>query len=532
MITSAKAKTLSLFALLSFVLPAAVRAGAAPDRDVVVRPGCAETLIKKNQLTGTFPSASVGSYTRPQLGELLEVADAFIYQPSDDFWTAGTDSFTYTLELPLSQEGLLTGTVILNAGLHAQGSGVEGFEGGWGHGWVEVDPGGTLSVQQHAAISGAWGLRVGSALIGSDAYLRKVFHIYPGGGDTGSGTQSTIRIPASPGQGLLNGGMSKLFSMGDPDSMGIYLWLRTVGSSQELGLEAGGSSFWRPVSPGIHQVRLVSWLPGENGDCSAGAALWVDGALHTLTTIHQALGGLNDEVRIGKMGQAATYLGSVDFDDVVFQSFRDQWQSRQPLVIDGFEGAAPVDGWTEAPATALLTPEAALTGEQGLEVVLGSGLSPRGTLLVHQLETPASRLGGRFRVNPTVLSLARNGGILLLGVYDETRAPLLSLTLMVENGALKLEAKALVQEGPPRKALVSLGSEPKSQLTFDWQAASTVDSAATGSLRIWRGDQMIIELTGIDNGGQTASELRFGAKATTPPMEGVVYLDQFESWTW
>jgi hypothetical protein len=240
----------------------------------------------------------------------------------------------------------------------------------------------------------------------------------------------------------------------------------------------------------------------------------------------------NHELYLGRMAEPAVLPEPIDFDDVVLHEFDGAWQARQPLVLDGFEATTAAAGWTSVAPTAYLTTAAALSGKQGIEIVLGSGPTPDGALLWRGLPTPAQRLGARFRFDPVTLSLPNTGWVRLFSIHDVDATRLASLALRNEAGALQLETKVLEAGGAVRTILLPLEPETNSQLTFDWQSAGVAGSAPTGVLRVWRGDRLVIELTGLDNDGQTVAQIRFGAKRGTTLAAGVIHLDQFESWTW
>ncbi len=488
-------------------------------------------LLLANDDPGDPPATLViTSHTLPLYGELK----AFTYTPDDDFWTVGSDSFTYTIADASDPGGeTSTATVFLIAGFHSDVRFDVDFESGLeGSGTLFV--GDDVEVTEEAAISGENGLRIGVGPSSPPSYMSLVENDlqHPGhGGD---------EIKILPPQGFLPPDSStKVISGSWQDGEVFAVTLHRDGQDQ-LGVIAemwdverdahtvpeGGVPY--PLASGPHTLHLHWWQEPGHG----GMRLLVDGTHAGEVTGLDTNATHVDEHRVGIMDLTPPGFATLDFDDVEIWS-GDSWNAAfDSLLLDGFETGSE-ERWTSVVTTGpAVTEDAALTGNWGFEIDLGDG-SPR--YLVDDSPAGIGRYNARFEIDPRSITIPDGTDFTLLELAQEDGAPAgtshVQVRLGYDDGYRMLAQHQEIGFGPRSLATTSWFpiTDDRHVVELKWRAA-TQEGGDNGSLALRLDGQPAGELSGLASGGEVVESVRFGAMDFAHGTRDTFYLDGFESW--
>ncbi len=500
----------------------------SPDHEAQIPAG----LLLANDDLGISPNAIViAGHSLPFHGELED----FTYTPGDDFWTAGSDSFTYTIGYATDPGGeTSTATVFLIAGFHSEVWFDVDFESDLG----ELGPpftGDDIEVTEEAAISGEKGLRVGVTAFQPEAYMSLTAQhpIHSGHG----GEEIKILEP----QGVLPiGSSAKVISGG---SIGAEAFTETFAVTLhkdrqgELGvlvemmddnviytLPLDGVPY--PLGSGPHTLHLHRWQASEDG----GVRLLVDGThAGEVTGIHLHV----TDHRIGIIDLTPRGSATLYFDDVEIWTGNSWNAAFDSLLLDGFESGSEGRWNSASPTRPAVTEDAALTGSWGLSVDLDSE-NPR--FLVDDSPAGLRRYNARFELHVRSIPIPSGTDFALLELAQEDGAPAGSSHVQVRLGrdAEGYRMQVLHQElGPDPQSLAATSWFPiadgRHVVELKWQAA-TLPDGDNGALALRLDGRPAGELSGLASGGEVVESVRFGANDAAPGTRGTFSLDGFESW--
>ncbi len=245
-----------------------------PDREVHIE---TDLLLANDDLGGPSVTIVITGHSLPFHGELED----FTYTPGEDFWTAGTDSFTYTIVDAADPGGeTSTATVFLIAGFQSENRFDIDFESGLG-GHGTLFHGDEVEVTEEAAISGEKGLRVSVEGFSPEGYMsaKTSDPVHAGHGG------EAIKVLVPPGA-LPDGSSAKIMSGTDNTSFSTEAFAVTLHKNWqgELGVLVemwdDGFSYTVPESgvpypldSGPHTLHLHWWQAITDG----GMRLLVDG---------------------------------------------------------------------------------------------------------------------------------------------------------------------------------------------------------------------------------------------------------------
>ncbi len=514
----------SMIVVLALMAGSAFAQVTAKNDTVFVLPGPDPVSIRVGLLTNNDDGEpQTLSYTGPLHGDLTVLPGTLLYQPGEDFWVLGTDSFTYTADGS-------TATVLLVAELHGAVGRFADYESGFGE--MRVPPGSGTAVLPEAAIGGEQGMRahfdeynpVPSYVIGdpengdSDGQQN--------GGDDGGATQTAIMGPDDVGNKLPLGGTADILSIGpELGPAGIVVsWLEVTETAEPaISIEAPGLS--APVTvpmtgEGAHSI-LIDWWKKPFPD---GLLLVVDGAHSLLLTDIGIDDVAMEEYHFGVLAVDPTVSTYLDFDNtVVLAGNKFTTPVSAPLLVEGFEG--DLSAWSNGQEARVgLTPSAAQTGSRGLEVGVPAGGEG---YLVHRLPAALDRYDVRFAFDPNSTWLGTQSLAIFAGYSNTgaTGASEILLRVKAQGGAYRIRAEHGVFG---RTRWVSMADAPQI-IELQWRAATGSESK-DGRLSLWVDGLFAAELTDLQNHGRTLQAIRFGAAGAGGAVTGSFYLDNFESW--
>ena len=281
---------------------------------------------------------------------------------------------------------------------------------------------------------------------------------------------------------------------------------------------------WFPVTDSRHVVEL-SWQAAtlEGGDNGA-LALRIDGQPAGELVGLANSGDVVESVHFGASGAAPGTHGTFYLDG--FES----WVSNQPPILrDDFE--VDLGAWSNALTTdVVISEDAALTGEKGLEVELVPGGE---TYLIDDHPTAERRYKARFRLD--LESVTMTGGNLfniLAGAAQDglpTGQAHMLLRLKYSAGSYQLQAwHRDVATGSIQTTAWFPIAGAEHVIDLRWRASTA--TASNGALRFWIDGVLAGELVGLSNDDEVIESIRFGAKGVDPGTSGSFYLDSFRSW--
>ncbi len=504
----------------------------ARDDEITVQPNHEVHILASSLLANDDPGAPPAeivftSHSLPFHGELED----FTYTPDADFWTAGSDSFTYTIVDAADPGGeTSTATVFLIAGFHSDDMFDVDFESDLG----ELGPpftGDDIEVAEEAAISGEKGLRIGVESFSPDAYMslsaQDLLH-HGHGGDELKILEPQGRFPDGSSAKVISG--SDLFGA---EAFAVTLhkdWHGELGVIVEMWdedvsytLPEGGVPY--PLGSGPHTLHLHWWQASADG----GMRLLVDGThAGEVTGIHLHV----TKHRIGIMDLTPAGSATLYFDDVEIWKGTSWNAAFDSLLLDGFESGS-VARWNSAPATRpAVTEDAALTGSWGLAVDLDSE-NPR--FLVDDSPAGIGRYNARFEIDPRSITIPDGTDFTLLELAQEDGAPAgtshVQVRLGYDDGYRMLAQHQEIGFGPRSLATTSWFpiTDDRHVVELKWRAA-TQEGGDNGSLALRLDGQPAGELSGLASGGEVVESVRFGAMDFAHGTRDTFYLDGFESW--
>ncbi|MCB1033782.1 MAG: cadherin-like domain-containing protein, partial [Acidobacteria bacterium] len=346
---------------------------------------------------------TVASLGDPAFGSFVLSQFGQGYSPDPEFWSVGSDAFTYQVT-----DGSFTVQSLMR--LEAEplcdtylGDGAEtGDTSAWSS--VAAVGGGSILAETTAAAEGSYGFRVAPAAATTQLYLQDVspaeethfrsgFLLHTHDFVLAGGDQINLFTGFSPGRNAFTVRMAD-----GPEGLQLLLVLSKDGggvtSAQAVDL---GEGAW-------HRVFVDWWAASAPGAKDGGGRLWVDGLL-----AGELLGLDNDELRVATVRLGAVFGLDPGFSGSFYlDSYTscDGPKSERTLQADDFEG--DLTGWEHVfqsgGGTVTVSAAAALEGAQGLAIGLVEGA---GQVHVRQkLARYASTGSAQFLFDPNSLAMA------------------------------------------------------------------------------------------------------------------------------
>jgi len=492
-----------------------------------------ELKILRSTLHGTL--GFTGQFSLQQVGLPLT------FQPDSDFWSLGSDSFSY--QLIWANGTKVTSSIILIAGRHL-GERVcqQDFEGDSvesGDEWAIV---GNPEAHPDAAYAGVYGMRasVPNAHSTTESNVRctpptisqregsqmRVSVTVP---DPANALSTTALLTAETGQGDL---LLNLFLVLDQGAHSIHA--EVLNSTTQSFVSTAS---W-PVSTGKHQVTLDWWPDNATNDVDGGLAFWGDNIFIDRIFEPQDFDVDDLVFTFGLQGYTAG-TASMDLDEMeVWQGIVES--AYEVVRADGFENGLP-DPWILGPgpvAGLSVTAAAAITGDYGLESDLASGYGTTEYLIDDEADGPR-RFGVRFLVDTRSSSMEANDKVLLLDILDQNSlggaTEHLKVTLQdnASDNTFRLQGRArdggALVSGVWKNSLKSVVSDGVHTIELHW-AAATRSGASNGYLRLWLDGNPVPGVSGLANYGRTVQSVILGTLGINATSTGTLHLDDFESW--
>ncbi len=516
----------------------------------LVLPGAHVAYLSKSDLGLSQVFGNV-QWTAPLHGVVTDLGDRLAFAPDRSFWDIGVDSIL--ISTPGRTE--LPKTVQWVAATRPEVISVEDFEDpenpNWDFGTFDPD-----AISPLGKLSGNYGLRFTSTPYGGSTSVTSAGEETINGATAGGGAVASWR---PPGGGGIHGGTCG--EQGCPEGV-WYLFLQARGNSDGLGDHSVFvKEFEQVVLIGLstettlpqgteptaiasvtrepHLLELVHW-PSADGR-GTGAALWIDGiqelAIETPVSFAPASFARTSTISSTTFTFHEVPATPSPLAPDLFHSFDDLAVFQVPAearfhcdVVDGFDGGVIDSAWTLYNA-ANLTPlsAAGLVGKIGLDV----NLTNQGGNVGGQLQlvgvVPSDRRGLRFRFDPNEVDLG-SGMSLNLALGIQTPAvprPFATMLKRIASG-LALQVQTRDDLGGAKSTTVAIADAPH-VLELDWQRSKTAH-VGTGYLRVWLDGVLVAKHLGLDNDGQSISEVRIGAVGALGAAKGHIYLDQIEVW--
>lgn len=491
------------------------------------------------------PTSPIYILTDPSFGELVGTSEGFEYRPTAAFWTVGHDSVTYALFKNQSDETLVA-RVFLSAALHGTSRTQEDFEDDV-YPTLVPNPELTSGRQASAAITGSYGLPLdtvgvtGPVSLFSSNENRHFGTPSPGNG----GDCLRILMPPDDDGTPFNGRQPvSLFSIGG----GTFEVELTHHDPPTFNLRADTADGHETISgtavtsqADAYLVHLDWWL--SSGSDDGGAKLLVNGS------VVAELSGL-DNGTVWTEGQ--TWLTFQDtqgwdglaVDDVDLRTSDQESQQtlggyagypiRSRVFSDDFE-AGNLDGWTNAfnrPYT--LAADTQQPGNERLALTL-DGLQ---SLVLHDPSPKAVKsVSASFSIDLKDASFTESTDMVLWSGHSENSPDaanqhlLLHLRYYNGNFQVGLSQRSTLSSPWEYNGWFNLpNSKTKHRLAVQWEAA-THQSRQNGKMRLWVDGAPVIEKTGLQNAGQVVEAFRLGTRYYTSHASGLVYIDDYETWT-
>ncbi|MDY7092032.1 MAG: Ig-like domain-containing protein [Acidobacteriota bacterium] len=474
--------------------------------------------------------SQIVAVTAPTHGSLvpagLDLPGAYVYQPAASFWTAGSDSFVYTLESPSYPGVTVSATVTLDAGAQAAVFEADHEEGDLSD-WDTLE-GGTAA-DAAASLVGNTGL--GITLNGhfrdswAAATLPQMQNHLHG--------QWVMDLAAISGQEGRHG----LFELAHGASPVLTLQLvpQSVGHGLRLVAQedAGEHTGLMTVVPGGPRIVAVEWwAAAEPGADDGGYRLWVDGSLIEEVTNLDNDEQVVDRVRSGGLrGSEGYLLGALRFDHV--QLWRGSG-SFVPLFADGAE-SGDLAAWSSTAAPGKTSIGA--TAAAALDGVFGIATTFEGTTHRAYVEddspSNAQVLSAFLRLDPNSIGLAAGTGHVILQCGRDATDQALQVKLYANAGGYLLRFQARLDDGSwallPSGGWVSLSDAPHT-VRLDWRA-SFFGGADNGEAQLWVDGVSQGAVTGLANASRAVDSCRLGAVVgVDASTSGTLYLDDYRAW--
>ncbi len=421
--------------------------------------------------------AEVVSFTTTSRGTLERGGSGFVYHPEAEFWSKGTDFFSYRFD-QLPEESAI---VFLLADPLSEPTMVIDLE-------LELElpirltaRQGTLAAQGNVDRLGL-GTEAESSFV--SAMLRKP--VKPAGNKVTTGL--------NPGQmTLINGEEVTFASIGQLD-----LVVGFDGTSYSLKARRS-STGETPISTLLQQspqsVAARWWSSGATADRDRGLILQVGNRVAASLPDAKRFDDPSPtiELRFGALSLGPGASGLLALDGIEAWIEPASSPHLLPIFADGVERAG-LDAWAATTGNLAVTGLAAISGNLGIDV---AGPFPA------YLEAPSvgglPRYRARFSFDPAQLSWTAGDATTILEGIDEHSSETLFIV----------------------------------ELRW-WSADDT--SSDDGGLRVWLddgsggGNQLIGEVSNLANSSQDLGEVRFGAIDPQGTADGPLYLDDLESW--
>lgn len=473
----------------------------------------------------------------PQRGWFWELSDddgdgendGFVYRPSDSFWDLGLDTIVYSLVEPGG--GVSVGTIYLYPSVPLKLVYEEDFEGDDYLQFLYSSGPASFGSQGEALMTGPGELEI-TVMAHGQAYLEIPLEK----GDPGPGSDSNSdsgrtrgMIDDSGDRGHLINSRIVLIELGNdqvgPRDASVQLVYEWNGQDRQVTAEVWDESLqsFIPTAP----VNLVSTTPEveltwyRRGDV-VGVLVAADGRTEGPVEGSNPLAEFGT-TRIGVMPEDYVPTASFRFDNIRIwrQSNRGAYGLPPLYLSNDFEQDKYSDRTTLVGTGLTIAPEAALTGEGGLEIDLLAGNS----YLVMTLDEVADELAMQFRVDTSALSMG-NGELFTLVAGGDTALGL-RIYLANINGVIHSATHVYKNEGQPM-AFSWTPVPDQFEILFRLQVSSS-NSGGNGFLQLWL-DGQDYALFHVPNGSRKLSWLRLGAQGVDALTSGYLYLDDLAVW--
>ena len=545
--------TLFLFLILLFHGSSEARGTEITSAEIVVDVSQNVTVIEKTTLpgydTGVVNLTILRSVLHGTLGSTdpsaLQLSEKpLTYAPTPEFWSLGSDSFSY--RLTRGDGSQQTSTVLLVAGRH-RGQRVchQDFEN---NGVVTIGEwsavGGPVA-HADAAITGDWGVRnsVPDLKGQPDSSVR----CDPPVITQAHGVRVVVGVSNPPeyGENLTadilvlsagnDGGDAKL-ELWMTAEEGVYNLYARIWDPVQLNWVVTGN--W-PVGAGPHKLSLDWWPNDDTVDQVGGLALWGDQTFIDRMFTTQYFDPDDLTFTFGIQGFSQEPL-TLDLDDLEVW-LGDVESSVDVLLVDGFENGDP-DPWIPGPGTVVglsVDQAAAITGDYGLESNLAMGY---GNLEYLMDDDPIGRTSyaARFLVDTRSSAMELNDMVLLLDLLDQNSlggaTEHLKVTLRKHSGGSTFRLLGRARDGSALAAgswnnsVNTVVSDGVHTVELLWKAASR-PGLTDGYLRLWLDGVPVPGVSGLANHGRTVESAILGTLGINSGSTGFLYLDDFEAWS-
>ena len=338
----------------------------------LIQPGMNPVSLWLQDLTVNdlpHPWVSVVGFGTPLFGSLQTLEDRLLFHPSEQFWSAGGDRFSYQIA---TADGLLPpaqGVVTLRA-LTQEPLFSDDMESGHLQAWdylIANHPSGAVVATPAEPLSGTWSMaiEIPQNAQQNSFYGDKVFESDQTHLNMGFRMDTTgLALEDSPA------GLAIMTLRGDQAT--LTLSLRQMAGEKQMQIRTRDDLGVQHTSPWVgvpgtpFQCQLEWWASSSPETTDGGARLWLD------TRPVAGLTGLNNHrtharrIRLGVLyGMQPGDEGRLLYDDLfVWQGHR----TRTQVFGDGFESGdlSAWSGSTTQGGTLLVQPQAALEGQFGL----------------------------------------------------------------------------------------------------------------------------------------------------------------------
>ncbi len=478
--------------------------------------------ISTADLVTAVPGATgqVLSNTPPEHGPLFNLGTAYQYQPTEEFFEQGLDSFHY--EVTVGTTNVWT-TAYLVAGMHGDGffsMSLDDPESEMDS--VDIHNNDKLSINDTNPINGSHDLQF--ELDGPPVFVQ------PKGDDTvaGNGSLGSGLDDGGSGPDLIGAEMviATAYDSGEEDVVRVLIVDGLNGPELAAEIRSDSSSVFTrtqgvAIESGDHWM-FQWWTAAASGSRDGGALLWINGVVEDILS---GLDNTNTTFAGWRFGaiDPANYSGVFRLDDLIAE--RGLTVPRPlPVFADNFEGVAPV--WSDGSCGATPQPTASIGV---LTVPINS--TAVDCFRSRTFTEPQRHHRVRLTVDLEDAILAPLDSILLL-VGRRTVAPPNQLQLVVRRtggGILQMRAKALLDNlSFVQLPWVNLPDASEREVELHWWAAAP--GSSDGGLRLTIDNVLVSEALGLANSTMTVEELRLGAMGVDTGSFGHVTFGGIEAW--
>ncbi|MEL7059068.1 MAG: Ig-like domain-containing protein [Acidobacteriota bacterium] len=464
-------------------------------------------------------------FTDPALGQVSLLFDRLRYTPSPAFWSAGSDTLTYSVRRVGGSGYVSTASVTLEAEAECIGGFADDFEGADLSAWsLPAEDGGTLTLTSAAALAGLQGLRVevqpgaasvriGEASIAGSSHPRVSFLFDPSG----------MSITESAAHPVFAAGDSMLLTS---TRIGGVAHVRLIGVV-ETGIVG---TDWIPLADAPHRIGLEMTSASGVGAPDGTLRLWIDDFLRgELTGLanHGAPTKLSSAL-VGALWTLDGASGHYAFDDY---TVCEAAQRRDRLVVDGFEmpDFGAWDAVHEVGGALTIDAASALEGNRGLRVQIDP--NAHAVRVGSEVVEGEDHVHASFRIDTSGLVMAEGEAMHVFGLAGP-QGWVHHVHLGFAGGAFQVRQAVGLDAaqwsiGPWFELDAAATSH---RLTTEWWQASR-PGAADGGARLAIDGTTVDDLSALNNASRWIQRVYLGAVAAIDAgTVGVLGLDSAQVW--